>query len=658
MILPLPLLLLLPLPALADVPALLAYEDALDNVADGDWYAGSDNSRATLAWGQSYVMMSLAEAARGTGDRRYLDRLLRLGDDVLAQRDDARGVTDYRGVSAACWQNTHYQPEEQPYCYVVHSGMIALPLVEAALLVDAWDARDELAWDGTTWGEKADAFVAAAEEIADAHADQWNAAGYYVFRPDAAFLAYAGRDLPLNQSNAMGRLHVALWQATGDTAHRDKATALATRFRGQLSSEGGDLLWNYWGGTYSGAGEDISHAAINVDFAARCAEAGIVFDEDDLDGFAATFVDRVYVDDDSLADFIGGVSDGSTTDGSSYEVQAGRWLRLAALRPTVYTATRQVFDAQVEPGTVGSGSTLLGLAMLATRAPARCGHFPYYVDWTDPIDGWIQATAYGANVLAEVDAWDQPCMVRLPVDVPRATTVQQWDGGAYHDVARWSASGGETTRWVPYEPRWAHDYWAPEDRAGGALFQFVDSFVSGDGIRVGAEEEAVAPVITSTPPTSAEVGEALAYAAEATAAEVAWWSLEAAPTGARIDATTGVLTWTVAGDADFVLVVTTDGGSDRQAWTVEVPGEDSGGADGGGDSGTTDGGGGDSGGHDSGPADGGGGDDGGGADSGDTEATGTRVKEGGCGCAAGPASGMLWLAGIGALAVRRRRATG
>src|SRR5687768_8371640 len=83
------------------VTARWAYEEAYDNVAAGAWYRDLDNEGASLAWGESYVMMSLAAMFRATGDPAYLDRLAWHADGVLAQRDDARGVADYRGVSGA-----------------------------------------------------------------------------------------------------------------------------------------------------------------------------------------------------------------------------------------------------------------------------------------------------------------------------------------------------------------------------------------------------------------------------------------------------------------------------------------------------------------------------------------------------------------------------
>ncbi len=545
-----------------------AFEDAFDNVDGGDWYRDSDNESATLAWGESYVMMALAAMFRATGDPAYLDRLAWHADGVLARRDDARGVTDYRGVSGACWRNLSYQPADEPYCYVVHSGMIGYPIVEFARLVAEAGLEDERGADGIPFGDKAAAYVAALEQTVAYHDDQWDEAGTYLFRSDATFLGYPGVDLPLNQSNAMGRLLLALADVTGDAAYRDRAAALARRFADQLASDaGGAYLWNYWGGAYSSPGEDISHAAINVDFALMAARRGVVFDDADLAAFAATFVDGVYQDDETFSDCVGG----GGTNGGSYRPQAGRWLRLTPERNAVYTAVRQLYEADYPASSISSGSTLLAWAYLAEFEPVWCDHFFYQADWDDPDPhgggDWNQATAYGANVLTVPPDLDERCMIPLPVDAPRATTVQQYDGAAYHDVARWSATGGEVTRLVPYEPRWPHVYWND-----GVLFQFVDAFVAGDGIRVQESPGFDPPHIDSPPPQEALVGEPLSFTATGSGAEPRWWSLTTFPTGARIDPASGQLSWTpeVAGEHAFVVELRNDAGADELAFTVDV----------------------------------------------------------------------------------------
>ncbi|MGB1015789.1 MAG: hypothetical protein ACPG4T_16750, partial [Nannocystaceae bacterium] len=426
------------------------------------------------------------------------------------------------------------------------------------------------AGDGETYGDKASRFLAAAQETVDAHQDQWDPAGYYRFRGDADFLDYAGEDLPFNQSHAMGRALLVLADVTEDPSYLEQATAMAQWFRSQMSDGGnGELLWNYWGGAYQGNGEDISHAAINVDFAALAAEYGAVFSEADVAKLAATFMENVYVSHTSYADFVGG----GPLDKPSYRPQIGRWLRLTRARTSVYAGVRELYERDYPAANLGSGSILLGWANLARYEPIARPHFFYSVDWQDL--GEVQkATAYGANVLTVPPELDAPCLVPLDAKVPRTTTVGQWDGDVYHRLAVWTPSEDFERHYLPYEPSWPLVYWQD-----GILFQFADTFVAGEGIEVRQPVASAPPLIVTTPPQELVMPQDLfEYAADASGEAPMWWSLTEAPAQADIDPGSGAVSFATpeAGSFEFVLTVENAFGSDLQAFTVEVMGDDPG----------------------------------------------------------------------------------
>ena len=545
-----------------------SYAAAYESGNSGDWYIGEHNERALLAWGEAYVMMSLASMYRATQDPMWLDELSRHVDATLQQRDDRRGVKDYRGVSTACWQNHSYQPADEAYCYVVHSGMLAYPMAEWVRLVQQNGLNKEVAYDGRSFGEKAEDYLIAAEETVLAHEDQWREEGYYVFRPDASFLTYAGRDVPLNQSNTMGRLLVTLYAVTGDKNYYEKAKALADRFKGQLTN----YRWNYWGGVYSGVGEDVSHAAINVDFAALCAQNGITFTDVDMRAFGHVFTDSVYLDDQTFSDFLGG----GTTNGSGYLPQVGRWLRLTPWKTSVYTAVRDLYASRFTPSNA-SASMVLSWAHLAEFEPERCAHFFYSVDWSavDSDSGLRSATAYGANILTSPSELSVGCMIPLEVDMEPSITTSQWDGAQYHRVATWTP-GTRGLRHVPYEPEWDFVYWRD-----GVLFQFSDPEYSGAGVRVRESFGLGVPLFTSAPPTEAMIDTLFEYPASADGDGPYWWSLGAFPTGARVSAESGLVTWTPteAGEVSFLLRVENDAGVAEQRFSVRVEGVDTGNPD-------------------------------------------------------------------------------
>jgi len=546
------------------VSARWAYEDAYDNVERGAWYIGQNNESATLAWGESYVMASLAAMYRATNHPMYLDRLAEHIDAVLAQRDDARGVVDYRGISGACWRNMSYQPE--PYCYAVHTGMLVTPMLEFVLAVEGSPWAEQPSWDGETLADKAARYLVAAQESAAFHDVEWNDGGYYVFPADLPSLPIPGGAQPLNQSNALGRVHVLLAALTGDAGHLAKATALAERFDAVITTgSDGAYLWNYYAEPFSSYGEDISHAAINVEFAVLAAEHGIVFDQADVEGFARTFTERVYVNDATFSDRVAG----GPTNGGSYRAQIGRWVLLAPASPTVSTAVRDAYDRDYPASGVGSGSLLLAWALLAEHETKKCAPWFYSADWDDQGDV-REATAYGANILTTPYDLATSCRVPVEHDAPRATDVGQWDGDAYHRVASWTASGGTVVKHVPYDPAWPFVY--ADD---GVLFQFEDDFVAGNGIVVHEPGVLVPPTIDSPAPTDAPLGQPFDYAPIASGDEPRWWSLVDGPALARIDPATGVITWTADEPGTYAFHVRLDNevGFAEQIFEVDAAGE-------------------------------------------------------------------------------------
>jgi PKD repeat protein len=81
-----------------------------------------------------------------------------------------------------------------------------------------------------------------------------------------------------------------------------------------------------------------------------------------------------------------------------------------------------------------------------------------------------------------------------------------------------------------------------------------------------------APTITSLPVTSGATGVAYSYNVEATGAAPLTFSLDVAPSGMTIDASTGLISWTptTAGTYDVTVRATNGVGSDTQSFQIEV----------------------------------------------------------------------------------------
>lgn len=431
----------LPRPAAA-ISARVAFEARDAALKNGACYtaAAYTNASGTLGWGQSYCLMAYSALYRTTHDPKWLDKLADQSLATLAKTDAALGLKDFAGKSGPCWQATKYSASKKPYCWVVHSGMLTYPMAELALYVAADPAlktrkiKLKGAAHGKTLGAVADQLRAAVAKTIAWHEHQWRNGkagdGGYIFDPKATFLPYAGKIMPLNQHNAMGRTLLAMYQLTGQSSYLNKAIRMAKRQAMAMQASGPALVWNYWGDAYKSPGEDISHAAINVDFIRQTYDAGVVFNALTMVGLGATFFHKVYGFDGGISGYVG-----AYTSAGKYDAQLGRWLRMTPWQPSLYTAARYSLDAVKST----NGSMLYSLALLAEFEPWVVPHSFYVVDWKD-LGDHRQATAANANVLLRSPAVKERAMAPITYAALHPVTVQQWDGTSYHDVARWPAT--------------------------------------------------------------------------------------------------------------------------------------------------------------------------------------------------------------------------
>ena len=261
--------------------------------------------------------MAYVSMFEGSHDVAYLMKVMDRCDQIFKIRDDRRAVEDeIRRRIVPAWSSTAYTGGKQ-YAWIVHAGMITYPAARCAYLI----RRDpELA---QRFGPRADGYVVAVEQTVNAFEDSWRedskgSEGWY-------HGAYLDKGLPLNQQNALGRTLVALWLATGKDEYRAKAEKLATFFRRRLRRHQDGYAWSYW--PDRGGAEDISHAAINVDFAFTCYRANIVFTRDDMVRFSQT-----------LGGCLRGDGFAGNVDGTGdlrHSAQMGRWGHLGFVDPEV-----------------------------------------------------------------------------------------------------------------------------------------------------------------------------------------------------------------------------------------------------------------------------------------------------------------------------------
>jgi hypothetical protein len=291
------------------------------------WISVQDG--AGLAWSESYRLMAYVAMYEATGEHAYLDEAALRIDAVLERRDDARGCRDeIRDRVSAAWSSTKYT-NGRAYAWIVHAGMITYPIARWAYLVrrDSSSNRDRT--------ERAGRYVAAVRETIDAFDGSWREGpgrGEGHYRGE-----FLGRPLPLNQQNALGRALVAMWLATGEEGYRRRAEALARTFRNRMRFGVQGASWPYW--PEGRDTEDVSHAAINADFAVACHRAGIVFSRQDMRALSL-----------GLRRYLGEARRGD----DRRSAQIGRWARVSAsdgkLRAEAYEFMRPMWEVNRSTG--------------------------------------------------------------------------------------------------------------------------------------------------------------------------------------------------------------------------------------------------------------------------------------------------------------------
>ncbi|MGW0227675.1 hypothetical protein ACWDWO_05130 [Actinopolymorpha singaporensis] len=279
-----------------------------------------------------------------------------------------------------------------PLVFAVHTGMISYPLAwfAATVLTDPRLCRDP------RYARKAEEYAAAARDAAAVHDEEWrdgpDGTGWFQW-PKGMPVPYDGNIQPINQSVALGRTYLALAEVTRDRTYRDRASRLARMFATQLEVDSrGAATWHYWPTTsrmydgyaktgnpatdvsiytpaYGSAGrgaqqyEDVSHGAIEVDFAVRAFRSGVVFRGADMAAFAATYTRNLATTTpDGIATTYTRVDGGGGLAASGQYLQAPRWMAVAWWDERVFTNARAIYDdRQVQPG---FGSGLLCVANL------------------------------------------------------------------------------------------------------------------------------------------------------------------------------------------------------------------------------------------------------------------------------------------------------
>ncbi len=292
-------------PALADYATVDRYQERFLGEYLDKQLEYISNDRGGIAWGLAYFMISLNEMRRATGDRKYLDANLRCVRAVMAATDDKRGKALWTGRVVPAWGCDIYAQRGRAV-FAVHTGIIVAPVLEFLLL-----AKEDAAFLADL-GDEYEKIVQGALAALAVHDRQWRDGpspdeGHYIGLDQEDMLE--NRPLPANRLNAMGW---ALWRAgeiTGDARHRDRAVALGRYFRNRLTLHDNAYYWPYMlpddpvppvPVQEQPPGEDSSHGGLTMMLVHALADAGQVFDIEDLRRFARMVIQGVARRDDGI----------------------------------------------------------------------------------------------------------------------------------------------------------------------------------------------------------------------------------------------------------------------------------------------------------------------------------------------------------------------
>ncbi|ACZ86022.1 hypothetical protein [Streptosporangium roseum] len=281
-----------------------------------------------------------------------------------------------------------------PAHFSVHTGMITYPLASFVRIVYRTPGlrRDR------RYKAKADEYLAAVRDAAAVHDREWvqNDAGLgHFIWPKGMPVPYDGTEQPINQSLGLGQTYAELAAATGDPTYLDRTRRLARAFAGDLKVDADDAyVWPYWptfGKLYNGYTkaddvseytpsygspgkgaqqvEDLSHGAIDVEFAALAFRRKIHYRGRDMERFARTYTKNLATSDNGVATTLVRVDGTGALATAGQYLQAPRWMPVAQWDETLFTHARAVYDDHAVESQYGS--TLLCVAYLNWHARRR-----------------------------------------------------------------------------------------------------------------------------------------------------------------------------------------------------------------------------------------------------------------------------------------------
>jgi len=315
---------------------LQAYLELNERINQGQGYANHLQTIGYLSWREALVLDSYLNVYEYTQDIAWLENFVQQADLVLIHRDD------YLYGGDPVWSTLKYLADgwPQPEGIIIDNAMIAYPFARFSALVKPNSDLHATFLNVALWYEQK------ATETVRFFDDQYQVAGDHgAYRSaDAEYSKHPGAIAPVNWQAAMGKVLLALYDVTGNQEFLDRAAQLARTIKQELESvANGSYRWHYWIEEPSGSAasaEDISHGAIDVQFAVMAHDHGLVFDEDDMMRFGATLILNSWNGVDWTSSVWG---DGNVI--SPLKHAAALWVDLARFVPNVAARIQSYIDS-------------------------------------------------------------------------------------------------------------------------------------------------------------------------------------------------------------------------------------------------------------------------------------------------------------------------
>ncbi len=284
-------------------------------------FVAMTNDDGTLAWKVSREAVALNEMFDVTGDAEYLERAWDFAVRAMQLRDDQTGLEDFSGEARPAWSSTRYGSGRRT-SFLVHSGLILQPILETlayleGVLVPVVSSGATVQAGSSPGDAERRPVLAAAtpdarRELLEKCLDTLRSyddmfvsgplenEGHYV-HPVAA--AHETR-----KAQPYNRVLVVAWdlwlagKLSGDSSLVERSAQLSRFFQRRVQRQGeGALAWAYEPSYPDPVPrdqmlncDDVSHAYYTIEPVVKLARAGVVFDEEDLGGFAKTVTQGFY----------------------------------------------------------------------------------------------------------------------------------------------------------------------------------------------------------------------------------------------------------------------------------------------------------------------------------------------------------------------------